>query len=233
MQFKKFLMPFQTNIYKVLACEETMDWDQRKITAKEKLLALFRKQGKHEVHPGRTPPGQRLVQGFPIMDLGFQPEMNIDTWKLKISGLVPKQMELSLEDLKKLGTQSYTKDFHCVTTWSKLDVHWTGIPFKKMLEFIHPDPSWRHLIQYGADEYSTNVPREDVERDDVFLAFELEGKSITPEHGYIRLIIPHLYGWKTSKFLTGLEFSLTDKPGFWEIRGYHNHGDAFKEERYG
>ena len=88
-------------------------------------------------------------------------------------------------------------------------------------------------IPYAAkDNYSTNVPREDVERDDVFLAFELEDKPIPREHGYIRLIIPHLYAWKTSKFLTEIEFSEKDKPGFWEVRGYNNHGDAFKEERY-
>ncbi len=210
-----------------------MHLDLRKIAAKEKLLELFRKQGKHEVHPGRVPPGQHLTQGFPILDLGVQPDMNLNTWKLKISGLVQRPLEVSLEELKKIGIQSYTKDFHCVTTWSKLDVHWTGIPFKKIIGFVQPDSSWKHLIQYGADDYSTNVPREDVERDDVFLAFELEDKPLSPEHGYIRLIIPHLYGWKTSKFLIGLEFSDKDKPGFWEVRGYHNHGDAFKEERYG
>lgn len=179
----------------------------------------------------RLPPGQKLTTGFPVLDLGIQPEININDWKLKFSGL-NKLVELSLNELKKLGIQHYTKDFHCVTSWSKFDVKWTGIPFKKILEFVKPLPDWKFLIQHGKDGYSTNVPREDVERDDVFLAFELNGKPISREHGCVRLIIPHLYGWKASKFLIELEFSKVDKPGFWEVRGYHNHGDAFKEERY-
>ncbi|HLD04877.1 MAG TPA: molybdopterin-dependent oxidoreductase [Candidatus Nanoarchaeia archaeon] len=210
-----------------------MDFDPRKVSAKEKLLELFRRKGKSEPHPGRVPPGQHLTQGFPVLDLGIQPEIDLDTWKLKITGLVKKPEEYSLNELKKLGAQEYTKDFHCVTMWSKLDVHWTGIPFKKILDRVQPLPEWKHLIQYGAEDYSTNVPREDVERDDIFLAFELDGKPIPKEHGVIRLIIPHLYGWKASKFLIALEFSDKDKPGFWEVRGYHNHGDALKEERYG
>lgn len=233
MRFKKFLMSVQTKIYKEKRRLKGMEWDERKIKVKEHLLNLFRKKGKSEIHAGRVPPGQHLTQGFPIMDLGVSPNMDLSTWKLKISGLVKRPLEPSLNELKKLGVQSYTKDFHCVTTWSKLDVHWTGIPFKKITEFAQPSLNWKHLIQYGADEYSTNVPREDVEQEGVFLAFELDGKPIPKEQGYVRLIIPHLYGWKASKFLTALEFSATDKPGFWEVRGYHNHGDAFKEERYG
>ena len=141
--------------------------------------------------------------------------------------------ELSLAELKALGTKEFVQDFHCVTSWSKFDVHWTGVQMQRIIEHVKPLPNWQHLIQYGADGYSTNVPREDVERDNVFLAFALDGKPIPKEHGYVRLIIPHLYAWKTSKFLTKLEFSAKDKPGFWEVRGYHNHGNAWNEERYG
>lgn len=210
-----------------------MEFDERKIKGKEILLEAFRKKGKSKANlDSRLPPGQHWTPGFPVLDLGIQPEIDMKTWKLEITGLVKKPLYLSLDNLKKLGVKNYTDDLHCVTSWSKADVKWTGIPIKKILEYVKPTPNWKHLIQYGKDDYSTNVPREDVERDNVFLAFELEGKPIPREHGYVRLIIPHLYFWKTSKFLTKLEFSEKDKPGFWEVRGYNNHGDAFKEERY-
>jgi DMSO/TMAO reductase YedYZ molybdopterin-dependent catalytic subunit len=188
---------------------------------------------KKEVYPkGRLPKGQFLTKIFPTLDLGTQPDIDMNKWKLKISGLVKKPLELSLEDLKKLGTKNYSEDFHCVTKWSKFDVKWTGIPIKEIIKFSKPNKEWKFLIQYGKDGYSTNVPREDVEKENVFLAFELEGKPIPREHGYVRLIIPHLYGWKTSKFLKEIEFSEIDKPGYWETRGYNNHGDVSKEERY-
>lgn len=206
--------------------------ENQKITAKQKLLELFKKQGKHVQITNRVPPGQRVTPLFPVLDLGVQPEINLSQWKLKITGLVEKPCELSLAELKELGTKEFVQDFHCVTSWSKLDVHWSGVSMARILNYVKPLPNWKHLIQYGADGYSTNVPREDVERDNVFLAFALDGKPIPKEHGYVRLIIPHLYTWKTSKFLTQLEFSAKDKPGFWEVRGYHNHGDAWKEERY-
>ena len=206
--------------------------DELRVRAKEKLLEAFKKKGKSAEATGRVPAGQRVTPLFPVLDLGVQPEIDLNTWKLEITGLVEKPGSYSLDQLKELGVQHYTKDFHCVTSWSKLDVHWSGVPFKNILAFLKPKESWKHLLQYGRDGYSTNVPRVDVERDDVFLAFELDGKPIPREHGYIRLIVPHLYAWKTSKFLFKLDFSEKDKPGFWEVRGYHNHGDAFKEERY-
>ncbi|MBI1972938.1 molybdopterin-dependent oxidoreductase [Candidatus Woesearchaeota archaeon] len=205
--------------------------NERWVKAKETIADTLRGTHHQQESDKRLPPGQHWTPGFPVLDLGIQPDMNMSTWKLKISGLA-KEQELSLADLKKLGPQKVVQDLHCVTSWSKKDVQWTGIPIKKILNKVKPDPSWKFLIQYGADNYTTNVPREDVERDDVFLVYELDGKPIPKEHGYVRLLIPQLYAWKTSKFLIGLEFSKTDKPGFWEVRGYNNHGNAFKEERY-
>ena len=181
----------------------------------------------------RLPPGQKTSKVFPVLDLGVQPEIDLKKWKLMIEGEVEKPCELSLEELKQLGVRTYTKDFHCVTHWSKYDVVWSGIPFVQLLEYVKPKKTWKYLIQYGKDGYSTNVRREDVEQDDVFLAFALDGKPIPQEHGVIRMIIPHLYGWKGSKFLMKLEFSKVDQPGYWEQRGYHNRGRAWKEERYG
>ncbi len=205
------------------------------ISAKEKLLEVFKSKGKPEFAqkgPSRLPSGQRWTSGFPVLDLGVKPEMDMSNWTLEIVGEVERPGKYNLMDLKKLGVLQYTKDFHCVTTWSKQDVVWSGISFLAIAEMVGAKKIWNHLIQYGSDGYSTNVPRVDVEFEDVFLAFELEGKPIPREHGYVRLIIPHLFAWKTSKFLIRLEFSIVDKPGFWEVRGYHNRGNAFLEERY-
>lgn len=208
-----------------------MPLNERWVKAKEKIAETLKGTRHQQELDKRLPPGQHWTPGFPVLDLGIQPEMHMNTWKLKIIGLAQEQ-ELSLADLKKLGPVKVVQDFNCVTSWSRKDVSWTGIPLKKIIQKVKPDPSWKFLIQYGTDNYTTNVPRKDVERDDVFLVYELDGKPIPKEHGYVRLLIPQLYAWKTSKFLAKLEFSAKDKPGFWEVRGYNNHGDAFKEERY-
>ena len=144
-----------------------MSLNQRWIKAKETIAETLKGTHHEQLQDKRLPPGQHWTPGFPVLDLGIQPEMDMKTWKLKISGLA-KEQELSLADLKKLGPQKVVQDFHCVTSWSKKDVQWTGIPLKKILQKVKPDPSWKFLIQYGADNYSTNVPREDVEHDDVF-----------------------------------------------------------------
>jgi len=179
----------------------------------------------------KLPRGQYETRDMPIMYLYPFPAMDMKKWKLKITGLVDKEVSLSLAELKKLGTCEYTKDIHCVTTWSKLGVKWRGIPLKKILDYIKPKNDWRFLIQHSVDGYTTNIPRKDIEGEEVFIAYEMDGKPISREHGYIRIIIPHLYGWKSAKYLTTLEFAKSDKPGFWEERGYHNHGRVDQEER--
>ena len=176
-------------------------------------------------------PGQYEVSRLQILDLGYQPEINIKEWKLEIVG-GEKPLKLSLEELKKLGVKEYTEQFACVTSWSRLNTPWKGIPFENIIKFAKPK-NWKHLIQYGKDDYSTNATREDIEKGNVFLAFELDGKPIPRENGYVRIIIPHLYGWKSSKFLYKIEFSPIDKPGYWEVRGYHNRGRVDEEERLG
>ncbi len=212
-----------------------MTTKEKIVAAKERLLESFKNKTtelpSHSTD-SRLPNGQRWTSGFPVLDLGIKPEMDLASWQLEIITENKISAKYTLKQLINLGIKTYTNDFHCVTTWSKKDVIWTGIPFEKITSLINPNPKWTHLIQHGADGYSTNVPREDLENKGVFLAFELDHKPIPKEHGYIRLIIPHLYAWKTSKFLIKLEFTNRDKPGFWETRGYHNRGDAFKEERY-
>ncbi len=186
----------------------------------------------------RLPPGQRLlnnVDEFPVLDLGFVPEFDPAAYRFQVAGLVENPLDLSWEEFKDKFPKSFlTADFHCVTKWSKYDVKWGGIKYLDIEKVVKPKAAAKVVLQYGLDDYTTNVPIEDLRSDNVLLAYELEGQPLPPEHGGpLRLIIPKLYGWKGSKFLYRLEFLDHDQPGFWEVRGYHNHGDSWKEERYG
>lgn len=202
---------------------------------KSKELIARKSQGKkHEKTRENIPAGQIVTDKFPVLDLGVKPDFNRETWRLRVYGLVEKEIVLTYDDLLKMPASKITTDFHCVTHWSKLGVVWTGVLFNDFITLVKPLPSWKFLIQEGADGYTTNVSREDIEKENVVLAYNLEEKPIPREHGWpLRVIISQLYAWKGSKFLKGLKFVDKDEPGFWEVRGYHNHGSAFKEERYG
>lgn len=208
-------------------------YNQGFIEAKEKLAKLGR--GKKSVSSGhnRLPPGQRLTQAFPVLDLGVRPDFDPDTWRLTVSGAVAKPRQFTYQELLALPPTSLTADFHCVTRWSKFDVKWRGVGFVEFCEVVQPKPEARFVVASCADGYTANLVLDELKADNVILAYELEGKPLPREHGWpIRLVVPHLYGWKSVKFLKGLEFLAEDKPGFWEVRGYHNHADPWQEERY-
>lgn len=183
----------------------------------------------------RLPPGQYLVtSSFPVLDLGVRPSWDEASYKLEITGLVEKPISLSLEELRQLPVKDFTADFHCVTRWSKYDIKWRGVEWAEIEKLVSPKPEARFVISSSLDGYSTNNSLGELQKPSVFLAFELEGKPLPADHGApLRVIIPHLYGWKGAKFLNKLEFVAYDEPGFWEVRGYHNHGDPWTEERYG
>lgn len=209
-----------------------MEYNEAFIAGKQKLARILKGKKGASSDP-RIPPGQTVTKGFPVLDLGVKPDFDPATWRLHVYGLVEKELSLTYQDILAMPATALTKDFHCVTRWSKLDVTWKGVSFRDVVAAVKPKPAWRFLIQEGMDGYTTNVPREDLEQDNVILAYELEGKPIPREHGWpLRMIIPHLYGWKGSKFLRGLKFVEKDESGFWEVRGYHNHGDVANEERY-
>ncbi len=182
----------------------------------------------------RLPPGQKETKIFPILDLGVRPSKErYAQWTLEIRGSVEKPVTLALGEVKKLAGEHITADFHCVTRWSRFDLHWTGIPFKKITELVQPKPSAKFVVFRSFDQYSTNVPLVELEKEKVIVAFGLENEEIPPEHGGpIRMIIPHLYGWKSAKFLTTIEFREQDQPGFWELRGYSNTARPWLEDRY-
>ncbi|GAB4314320.1 MAG: sulfite oxidase-like oxidoreductase [Phototrophicales bacterium] len=195
---------------------------------------LRRRQTEDEMKKsGRLPPGQSLTHKFPVLTYGPIPKFDPETWDFRVFGEVEKEMSWNWEAFQKLPTVTVTVDIHCVTRWSKFDTTWTGVPFKHIAELVGMKDTTKHIIAHCDYGYTTNVPVEDMMRDDVLLAYMYDGKPLEPEHGApVRTLVPHLYFWKSAKFLRALEFSPVDKPGFWEQGGYHNYGDPFKEQRY-
>jgi DMSO/TMAO reductase YedYZ molybdopterin-dependent catalytic subunit len=211
-------------------------YNPKMLSAKEKLLERFRAQAQAQVQSEeweRLPPGQHLTRGFPVLDLGVRPPIDLQKWRLELTGEVKTPFSLSWAEFRALPRASQVSDFHCVTTWSKFDVSWGGVPFRAIAEQVGVKPEARFVIAQGAEGYTTNIPLEDCLREDVLLADELDGQPLPLEHGGpVRLIVPHLYAWKSAKFLSGLRFSAVDEPGFWETRGYHNYADPWREQRY-
>jgi DMSO/TMAO reductase YedYZ molybdopterin-dependent catalytic subunit len=182
----------------------------------------------------RLPPGQREVRNWPVLDLGVQPPVPTEKWRLDVAGLVENRISWSWADFLAEARATVTSDIHCVTAWSRFDNRWEGVPTRRLLELVQPKPEAKFVIQHSYDGYTTNVALADFAGEDVLLAHRWEGQPIGREHGGpVRLVLPKLYFWKSAKWLTRLEFVEIDKPGFWELRGYHNRGDPWMEERYG
>ena len=181
----------------------------------------------------RTPPGQYLTKGFPVLTYGQTPEVSINNWEFRIWGLV-KPQTFTWSDFMSLPQQEFTKDFHCVTRWSKLDVKWTGIKVADFMKLVDElDPSVTHVMQHCYGGYTTNLSLEEFAREDNFFAHILSGEPLPAEHGGpMRLIVPHLYAWKSSKWINGLEFIDHEELGFWERNGYHRRGEPWAQERY-
>ncbi len=187
-----------------------------------------------EDRTSRLPAGQRLVTDWPVLDLGLQPDVPLDAWSLSVGGLVKNPLTWSWEDLTAQPLFEDVSDIHCVTTWSRYDNYWEGVSTAHLLECVEPLPEARHVIMHSYDGYTTNVTLEAFSAPDALIAYRWEGEPITRQHGGpARLVIPQYYFWKSPKWIRGIEFSASDKPGFWEVRGYHNVGDPWKEQRYG
>jgi len=181
----------------------------------------------------RLPPGQRLVTNWPVLDLGIQPDIPLDIWRITIDGLVENPTVWKWGAFTDEPMVRRTSDIHCVTAWSRYDNDWEGISAKHLLSVVKPKPEAQHVIFHSYDTYTTNVPLADFDADDVLLAVKWNGEPISREHGGpVRVVIPRLYFWKSAKWIKRIEFSQHDKPGFWEVRGYHNYGDPWLEQRY-
>ena len=181
----------------------------------------------------KVPPGQAVTERFPVLTYGPTPRIEAEELELRIFGLV-KEKTLRWRDLLELPQTTLTRDFHCVTHWSKLDVTWTGTLENDLLATLNVDPNVTHVMFHCYGGYTTNLKLDDFIKDDCMLVHTLEGEPIPTEHGGpLRTLIPHLYAWKSAKWLNGIEFMDGDKPGFWERNGYHMRGDPWEEERYG
>jgi DMSO/TMAO reductase YedYZ molybdopterin-dependent catalytic subunit len=181
----------------------------------------------------RLPPGQHLVTNWPVLDLGQQPHVPLDTWRLDIRGLVENQTTWSWKTFQRLEQSKKVSDIHCVTTWSRYDNEWQGVATRDLLDLVMPKPEAHFVLLTSYDGYTTNVPLEDFAAEDAILATHWEGQPITREHGGpMRLVIPHLYFWKSAKWLNRIEFIASDQAGFWERNGYSMYGDPWTEQRY-
>ncbi|HLI12303.1 MAG TPA: sulfite oxidase-like oxidoreductase [Alphaproteobacteria bacterium] len=182
----------------------------------------------------RLPPGQREVTNWPVLDLGIQPMLPPSRWRLAIDGAVENPVSWDLDDFNAQPRFASRSDIHCVTAWSRLSNHWEGVSSRHVLSVVRPKPEARHVVFHSYDGYTTNIPLADFAGDDVLLAHRWEGEPLSREHGGpVRMVVPKLYFWKSAKWLRRIEFVAEDRPGFWEVRGYHNYGDPWEEQRYG
>lgn len=180
----------------------------------------------------RIPPGQYVAKGFPILSCGETPQISTDDWLFKVWGLVTAQ-SFTWSDFMALPQENFVADFHCVTRWSKLDISWTGVKVIDFLAVVDFDPQASHIMQHCYGGYTTNLSLEDFARPENFFAHSLNGEPLTAEHGGpMRLVIPHLYAWKSAKWINGIEFLAHEKLGFWEQNGYHSRGEPWAGERY-
>jgi len=187
---------------------------------------------------GRLPPGQSATIKWPVLHQADVPRFDPDTWDFRAGGLVESPLELSYAAFRALPKVEVVSDLHCVTRWSTFDNRWEGVAFREILKRVRQRPEAKHVMvlghvgptRYG---YSTNVPLADLDRDGVLLAYGHNGRDLAPEHGWpLRLVVPHLYSWKSAKWVRGLVFMAEDKPGYWEKLGYHMYGDPRREQRF-
>ncbi len=181
----------------------------------------------------RLPPGQYLTDKWPVLHYGNVPSIDLATWSFTIRGLVDHPVRLSYAELMKLPRKTVKADVHCVTRWSMLDSTWEGIPVLEVMKLVQLRPEATHVLVLAEQGFTTNLSLEDFLREDNLLADRRNGETIAPEHGWpLRLFVPHLYFWKSAKWVRGLELMQGDRPGFWEQYGYHMRGDPWREERY-
>jgi DMSO/TMAO reductase YedYZ molybdopterin-dependent catalytic subunit len=186
---------------------------------------------REDADPSRLPPGQYLTRDFPVLSAGPTPRITPEEWSLTVSGAVDEARSWTWEELLALPAETFTVDIHCVTKWSKLDTTWTGVSVDTLLEGVSTEAE--HVSAWCDGDYTTNLPLEDVTGGKAWIAYEYGGEPLHPEHGGpARLLVPHLYFWKSAKWVRGLRLTTTDEPGFWESNGYHIYGDPWKEQRY-
>ncbi|MDH6257301.1 sulfite oxidase-like oxidoreductase [Bradyrhizobium sp. BR13661] len=181
----------------------------------------------------RLPPGQHLTKDWPVLDLGVLPPVSRDRWRLDVYGAIENPIFWTYAEFAAQKQDQFTSDIHCVTTWSRYDNHWEGLATRELLAACQPRDDAHFVVLHSYDGYTTNLALEDFAAEDALLAHSWSGQPLSEEHGGpVRLVVPHLYFWKSAKWLQAIEFLTEDAPGFWEVRGYHNRGDPWAEQRY-
>lgn len=228
---------------------ETPDKQTRIVEARMKLKSRFEEKMKRTPsvgddkpmgtgNPNRhgmpvLPAGQTITIKWPVLDLGTQPDISLKEWKLVLDGEVEHPTELTWEEFMALPQTEDTSDFHCVTTWSKLNIRWKGVRLLDLAALVMPKETATHILCYGYDDYTTNVSLEEALKPDVLLVHTADGKPLPKEHGGpVRMITPQLYAWKGSKWINRIEFLKQNKLGFWEQRGYSNTAYPWRNDRY-
>lgn len=185
------------------------------------------------VDPARVPPGQVVTPKWPVLHYGKVPRADLATWDFRVEGMVEQPLRFTWEEFQQLPRSEIHCDIHCVTRWSRLNNTFAGVSFQEIYRRARPKPDARFVMVRAENGFSSNVPLDDLLRPDVVFADTHDGQPLTPEHGYpLRLVVPHLYFWKSAKWVRGLDFLDRDRPGFWEQYGYHMRGDPWQEERY-
>jgi DMSO/TMAO reductase YedYZ molybdopterin-dependent catalytic subunit len=186
---------------------------------------------RRDADPTRVPPGQYVTNDFPVLSAGPTPRTPLADWTFAIRGEIDEPRTWTWDELTSLPIETPTVDIHCVTKWSKLDTEWQGVSVDTLLDGV--DTSAEYVTAWSDGGYTTNLPLEDVMGGKAWVAFGFDGEPLHPEHGGpARLLVPHLYFWKSAKWVRGLELRLDDEPGFWETYGYHDYGDPWREQRY-
>jgi DMSO/TMAO reductase YedYZ molybdopterin-dependent catalytic subunit len=191
----------------------------------------FRGQRREQDAGGRVPPGQYVTEDFPVLSAGPTPRTPLSEWSFAIRGEVSQTRSWTWEEFRALPSERFTTDIHCVTKWSKLDTVWEGVSVDTLLGDLDTDAAY--VVAFCDGDYTTNLPLEDVTGGKAWVVFAYDDQPLEPEHGGpARLLVPHLYFWKSAKWVRGLELLAEDEPGFWESYGYHLRGDPWREQRY-
>ncbi len=197
------------------------------------VVSFFKRQETKGIDPGRIPPGQYYTERFPVLHAGSVPGVDLDEWDFTVDGLVSSPQRWDYQGVRSMDTVRRTFDIHCVTKWSKLDTDWEGVAVTEVMSRIELLPAVSHVLVVAEHGFTANLPLADFLAEPNLFAYRFDGEELEPEHGWpLRLVVPHLYFWKSVKWVRGLRFLDRDEPGFWERNGYHMRGDPWNEQRF-